>query len=94
MKIVWRGIAVEDLREARRHIAADDPGTAARVYDAIPATVERLAEFPNLGRPGRVAGTRELVVPRTPDVVAYRVAADHLRVLPILHGAREWPEQT
>jgi toxin ParE1/3/4 len=50
-----------------------------------------LERFPNRGRAGRIAGTRELVVSGTPYIVAYRVASDRTIVLRILHAARRWP---
>jgi plasmid stabilization system protein ParE len=55
--------------------------------------VELLTDEPKLGRPGRVPGTRELVVPRTPYIVAYAVlSSDSIRILGVRHGARRWPE--
>lgn len=50
-----------------------------------------LASSPSVAGLGRVAGTRELVIPRLPFVVAYRITPDHVRGLAILHGARRWP---
>jgi toxin ParE1/3/4 len=47
--------------------------------------------FPDRGRPGRISRTRELVIPATPFVVAYRVGNGHVDVLAIMHGARLWP---
>jgi toxin ParE1/3/4 len=54
--------------------------------------VRRLLEFPESGRPGRVAGTRELVVPHTPFIAAYVVTGDRIRILRILHSAQVWPD--
>jgi toxin ParE1/3/4 len=62
------------------------------VDDQIVAAVRRLLDFPESGRPGRVAGTRELVVPHTPFIAAYAVTADRVRILRILHGAQVWPD--
>jgi toxin ParE1/3/4 len=59
-----------------------------RVLEAI----EGLAEFPNVGRPGRVPGTRELVVSGTPFIAVYKVEANILWVARVLHGAQRWPE--
>ncbi|MBV8889678.1 MAG: type II toxin-antitoxin system RelE/ParE family toxin [Alphaproteobacteria bacterium] len=93
MEIIWRRVALSDLEEIRRFIARDNPNAGAHVRSAIRAAVERLTDHPNLGRPGRVQGTRELVVAGTPYIIAYRVLADRLRILSVLHGARRWPDQ-
>ena len=93
MEIIWRAAALDDLEEIRRFIAQDNPSAASRVQAVIRAAVERLADHPSLGRAGSVAGTRELVVARTPYIVAYRVYDNQLRILSVLHGARKWPER-
>lgn len=54
--------------------------------------VERLAARPNLGRPGRVAGTRELVIPGTPYVIPYRLRGDGLEIIAVFHGRQKWPK--
>jgi plasmid stabilization system protein ParE len=81
--------ALTDLDSLRSFIARDSSAAAkreaARIFDAI----ERLAEQPNMGRPGRVAATRELVV--APYLIIYTVDAGRLVVLRIIHGARRWP---
>ena len=80
---------LEDIRE---RIAADNPTAATRMIERIRAAVARLAASPALGRSGRVAGTRELVIPRTPYVVPYRVTGDVVQIITILHSAQRWPD--
>jgi toxin ParE1/3/4 len=43
-----------------------------------------------MGRKGRVAGARELIV--TPFIVACRVKKDAIEVVAIIHGARRWSD--
>jgi toxin ParE1/3/4 len=93
MDIIWRAAALNDLQALREFIAEDNPQAAARVQAAIRAAVDRLTAHPNLGRTGRVEGTRELIIPRTPYIVAYRVAEDHVRILAVIHAARQWPRR-
>ena len=93
MEITWRRIALSDLEAIRRYIAQENPAAAARVRATIRNAVEQLADHPHLGRPGRVDGTRELVVPGTPFIVVYRVLSNRLRILAVIHGARRWPER-
>ena len=54
-------------------------------------SVEALAGQPDMGRPGRIAGTRELVVSATPYVIPYRVRAGRLELLAVFHGRQKWP---
>ena len=81
---------LEDIRE---RIVADNPTAASRVIERIRAAVMRLAASPALGRPGRVADTRELVIPRTPYIVPYRVKGDVVQIITILHSAQRWPDR-
>lgn len=92
MRIRWLAKARRDVDEIAAYIARDNPLVAANVYDTIHQQVGRLADHPYLGRPGRVSGTRERVITPTPYIVAYRVTADTVTVLRVLHGARQWPE--
>jgi toxin ParE1/3/4 len=82
-----------DLDSIREFIAQDNPRAALRVRAAIQAAVERLADHPNLGRAGRVEGTRELVIPRAPYIVVYRIIEDQLRILLVIHTSRRWPRR-
>lgn len=91
MRIVWYPLALDDLQHLRTYIAQDDPSGAEVVAGRILDAVETLAEFPERGRIGRVSGTRELVVPRIPYLVAYRVRENLIEILRVLHGARRWP---
>lgn len=91
MNLRYTRRALADLDAARDYIAERNP-QAARLFGArLRGAIEELRAFPERGRPGRVAGTRELVVPRTPYVVAYRIEAASVDILAILHGARRWP---
>jgi toxin ParE1/3/4 len=86
-------LARADLAELVAYIASDNPVAAYRVHDDIRKQTTLLAIYPELGRPGRVRGTRELVVTGTPYIVAYRFAEDVVTVLRLLHGARRWPRK-
>jgi len=83
--------ALGHLDEAREFIAQEHPTAALAIGQRIRQAVSGLSQFPNRGRPGRVPGTRELVITGTPFIAAYRVSGGHVDVLAILHGARQWP---
>lgn len=91
MNLRYTRRALAHLAEIRAYIEQDRPAAAASVGASIRDAVSRLTQFPDIGRPGRVDGTRELVVPRLPFIVVYRVTGSHVDVLAILHAARRWP---
>ena len=91
MQIQWSANAAAQLQAAHEYVAEDNRDAAQQQSSAVIHAVEQLAQFPEMGRPGRVAGTRELVVQGTPLLVAYTVGRDRISVLAVLHGARRWP---
>jgi len=93
LEIRWLKRALATLDAEAAFIALDNPAAAARVVDTIARTVELLAQHRGLGRPGRVEGTRELVVPDTPYLVPYRVRGHAVEILRVFHGARKWPKK-
>jgi plasmid stabilization system protein ParE len=80
-----------DLAEAGAFLRAHDPAAADRVMGRPAAVIDRIALFPESGRRGRVAGTRELVVAATPFIIAYRLTAATVDILAVIHAARRWP---
>lgn len=92
MKLVWSAFALSDRDGIFTHIEADNPSAAVTVDERIVAAVRRLWDFPESGRPGRIAGTRELVITGTPYIAAYAVTDTTVRILRVLHGAQQWPD--
>lgn len=93
MKLVWSAFALADREGIFTHIEADNPRAAIAVDERIATAARHLIDFPESGRPGRVAGTRELVVTGTPYIAAYVVSANTIRILRVLHGAERWPDE-
>jgi toxin ParE1/3/4 len=91
MKVVLSPQARADLREIFLYIAEDN-SHAARLILTRKERVAELANNPHIGRPGRVPGTRELVISKTPYLVPYQVSGDTLQILRVYHGSRQWPE--
>jgi toxin ParE1/3/4 len=89
----WTRSAAGHLRSAFEYLDAENPRAAIGSVERILAAVERLARFPQMGRAGRVPGTRELVLTGTPFLVAYRQKGRQIEVLALLHGTRKWPEK-
>ena len=93
MRLEWSAYAQADRDAIFDYIESDSPQSAAAVDDRIREQVDRLTRFPESGRPGQIEGTRELVIERTPFIVAYCIRGKTVRILRVLHGAQMWPEQ-
>ena len=93
MRIVWTRRYLRELAAIGDYVAQRDPRAAARLVDTIHTkTMLLLSANPFIGRRGEISGTRELVIPRTSYIVAYRVGETVVEVLFVQHGAQEWPE--
>ena len=93
MKVVWSRRAIRHLVSLRDFIAKDSEQNAALVARRILDAIELLQTQPDMGRPGRVIGTRELVVPNTPYIIPYRVRQGRLELVAVLHGHQQWPRR-
>ena len=93
MRIVWSQTATSNLVEIRNYIEQDKPAAARRLADPILRSVERLAEHPHLGHPGREPETRELIVAGTPYIIAYRIYLGSLSILAVLYAAQDRSEK-
>jgi len=85
--------ALRNLDEEAAYIAQDSPQSAAVFVRHLMASVQMLAQHPQMGRPGRVPGTRELVVTRYPYILPYRVRGQSVEILRVFHTARKWPQR-
>lgn len=92
MKIVWTEPARQDLREIFTYIAEENPRAARTLLVEIKDRVGVLIDQPQLGRAGRVEGTRELVLTGTQYILPYRVQGRQIQVLAVFHAARKWPQ--
>ncbi|NVN93610.1 MAG: type II toxin-antitoxin system RelE/ParE family toxin [Desulfuromonadales bacterium] len=88
----WLKRAERDLDHVQAYIAQDNPQASVEMVLTIIAAVEQLDAFPGIGRPGRVQGTKELVVAGTPYIVPYRKKGERIEILRVYHEARLWPE--
>jgi toxin ParE1/3/4 len=89
----WSAFARADRKAIFDYIEEDNPRAAISVDERIRTRVEGLAQFPEMGRAGRIEGTRELVISSTPYIAAYRIIGDTVRILRVLHGAQHWPDE-
>lgn len=93
MHVKWLEVALDSLIAEAEYISQDSSAAADRTVVTILDAVEILKRFPASGRPGRVAGTRELMVSGSPYIVPYRVRDDTVELLLVFHAARKWPSR-
>ena len=93
MQIRWLREALKNLQSEAEFIAKDDPKAAQVVVLRIQNTVAMLNQNPSLGHPGRLPGTRELVIPKTRYIVPYRVMPrlQRIEILRVFHSSRKLP---
>jgi toxin ParE1/3/4 len=91
MNVVWSRRAVQHLIHLREYIAKDSEQNAALAAQRILKAIDLLRSHPEMGRPGRLVGTRELVVPGSPYVIPYRVRRERLELIAVFHGRQKWP---
>ncbi|XAH24913.1 type II toxin-antitoxin system RelE/ParE family toxin [Xylophilus sp. GW821-FHT01B05] len=90
MGLFWTPEAIQDRDDIYDYIEADNPAAALALDELLAEKAGRLLDHPGLGRLGRVAGTRELVAHRN-YILIYDTSGNMVRVLRVLHAARQWP---
>ena len=91
MKVIWSSRAIRHLVALRERIGKDSEQNAARVAGRILDAVDLLRTYLGIGRPGRMPGTRELLVPDTPYIIPYRVRGERPELVAVFHGRQKWP---
>jgi toxin ParE1/3/4 len=92
-RIDWSAAARRDFRDQIEWLSDRNAAAADHVAAAIEESIALLRQMPRMGRVGRAAGTRELVVPQTPYIVIYKLSGeqDQAVVVRLLHTSRKWP---
>lgn len=93
MRLIWLEDAAHDLIAIRHYIEKDNIAVAKRVAKKIIDAVEVLLTHSDLGRPGRVVNTRELIVSQTPYIIPYRAKNNVIEILRVFHSAMQWPDR-
>ena len=91
MKLKWTHRALRQVDDAFAYIAQDNPTAAQQVVERIAEASRKLLDHPNIGKPGRVAGTREWVVTGTPYTIFYVLTGDTVEIIRVLHSKQSWP---
>ncbi len=93
MRVRWTELALLDLDSIAEYLTGQSAEVTVSQLRLVQASVRSLSLFPGRGRPGRIEGTRELVVAASPYIVAYRERDGYVEVLAVIHGAKQWPKQ-
>jgi toxin ParE1/3/4 len=93
VRVRWLRKALVNLNVEADYIARDSPAAAGRIVEKITQSIDGLCQHPAMGRPGRIPGTRELVIPGTPYIVPYRVRNEVVEILCVFHTSRKWPDK-
>lgn len=91
MQVRWLRRALRSLEREAAYLAQENPQAAAALVVEADEFTRLLSRHPDMGRPGRVPGTRELVLPHFPYVIPYRVREQRVEILHVLHTSRKWP---
>lgn len=90
MRVVWTDTARAELASQVRYIAERNRDAARRQQIMVQAAVRRLRDFPRMGRPGTIDGTRELPITGTPYIAIYEEFNDKLVIVHVYHGRQDW----
>lgn len=90
MKVVWTPEAQQDREQIWDFIVLDNPQAAIRMDELFSNAVAKLADFPQLGQPGKISGTRELI-PYESYRIVYDIQQETVWILALIHNARQWP---
>jgi len=93
MRVVWGRTARRDLNELISYLLEESIQAAELVGNRIRDAANRLGQNPRMGRPGRIAGTRELFIQKTAYIIAYRVRSRQVEIVGVIHAARRWPSR-
>jgi plasmid stabilization system protein ParE len=93
MQVKWTCEALINLDNAVEFIAADKPTAATEVAQKIWNAAKTIATQPGMGRPGRIPGTRELVIPGLPYILPYMERNQTVFILRVIHTSMKWPKK-
>lgn len=90
--VVWLNEALEDLKSIGDYIAQENANAAYNVLIRIKTAADNLSRHPEIGRRGRILGTREIVMNDLPYILVYQITGKDIRILAVMHTARKWPQ--
>ncbi len=92
LPVVWAREALDDASNIADYISDNNPAAADRMTEIIFGSAEVLGQYPYMYRPGRADGTREAII-HPNYILVYRVETDQIRIVNVLHSARQYPPE-
>jgi toxin ParE1/3/4 len=92
LQIRWLPFAAKDIEHIEKHLKDKTELGLKNVISEIFLSINRLKSSPGIGRPGRVTGTKELILKNYPYTIPYRVNGDFIEILRIFHQRKKWPK--
>jgi toxin ParE1/3/4 len=93
VKVKWLNKALKNLDQEADCISKDNPEEAIKMVQRILDKVILLADNPSLGRPGRINGTRELIIDNSSYIIPYRINNNQIELLRVFHTSRKLPKR-
>lgn len=90
MKIVWSAPALADRIAIFDYLEQRSPRAAVQLDERFVEAAKRLRDNPEIGRRGRIKGTRELLAHRR-YLLIYEIVGSDVGIIAIVHTARQWP---
>ncbi|MCU0493682.1 MAG: type II toxin-antitoxin system RelE/ParE family toxin [Chloroflexaceae bacterium] len=90
MRIIISPDARQEIAAHIAYIKERNLGVAKRQRQRISVAIQALRDAPYLGRPGRLEGTRELVISGTPLIAVYEVSSSQISIVHVYHGRQDW----
>lgn len=84
---------LQALSEVLEYYESQQNGLGTRFLCAYDHQIDRLRDMPNIGRTGRVFGTRELIMQEFPFLIVYRVRKDYLEIIRLIHQSMKYPRK-
>jgi addiction module RelE/StbE family toxin len=91
LQVKFTHLALKDLDDGYNYIYSENPLAARQVIGRIEAAIQKLREYPYIGRKGRIADIYEFVVQDTPYIIVYTIDPERLKIVSILHSSRKFP---
>lgn len=90
MAVLWSKKAKNDLFKVEMYSQQFGKDVVLELMAFLFKSIESLELWPNLGKAGRLPGTRELVLSKYPFLVVYRYQEETIEILRVFHVSQKF----